>query len=106
MSSCQVRKWQAFGAAAAAAAGSRTAETPAKKEMDSRFQDLLAARAAQDEWMRSGPSAVPSAAPKCTSAERSHPSTAPFSSGKDPHVPSSQQTAARNSQCGTANPLR
>lgn len=54
--SCQVRKWRAAGAAAAqASAECRAAQsTPAKKEIDSRFADLLAARAAQDaQWTTS-----------------------------------------------------
>ncbi len=49
--SCQVRKWRAAGAAAAAASAecrAAAANSPAKKEMDTRFSELLAARAAQD----------------------------------------------------------
>lgn len=97
--SCQIRKWRAAGAAAAAVAAGRTAETPAKKEMDSRLTELLSARAAQDQWMYGTTTT-------CTSAERSHQSVGPSFSETDPRVLSSQQTAVRNLEYGKAGLLR
>lgn len=86
--SCQIRKWKQAGAAAVAAAAS-CPNTPAKKELDSRLADLMAARAAQDtQWC--APTTT------YTYAEHSHPSSVLSSSGKDPRALSLQQTVKRS----------
>lgn len=103
--SCQVRKWRAAGAAAAAAATSATSNTPAKKEMDSRLSALLAARAAQDEWI-GGCAATSAGVPTCTSAGHLRPSADLSSLGTNQRVPSSQQTAVRSSEYGKVDLLR